>query len=254
MYGPIKQDGIGRRDKAVNAYDSASAARFGDRSTVVRAVNLTRTYKIGQVQVTGIDGIDLAIPAGGLIVIKGESGSGKSTLLSLLGGLDHPTAGTLTVAGYDLSRREETELTEFRRNVVGMVFQTFNLLPTLDVLENVCLPALLSGRSYGAVRKRAEELLVWLEMGGRLAHLPHQLSGGEMQRTAIARALINDPAVVLADEPTGNLDSRNARKVIDLLADLNRNFDRTVIIATHSNLADDHATMMLKLQDGRLWK
>jgi len=219
---------------------------------VVQARNLTRIYQVGAVQVTGLDGIDLAIPAGRLVVLKGESGSGKSTLLSLLGGLDRLSSGELVVAGQDLSRGGEEDLTHFRRHVVGMIFQSFNLLPTLNVLENVCLPALLAGSAYTAVRRRARELLEWLGLGERLNHLPRQLSGGEMQRTAIARALINDPALVLADEPTGNLDSQNAGKVMALLADLNRTFKRTVVIATHSHLADPYAAMLLTLRDGRL--
>jgi putative ABC transport system ATP-binding protein len=133
-----------------------------------------------------------------------------------------------------------------------MIFQSFNLLPTLSVLENVCLPAMLAGRPLAAVRPRARELLDWLGMRDRLAHQPRQLSGGEMQRTAIARALINDPALLLADEPTGNLDSGNAQKVMALLAELNHQFKRTVVVATHSDLADSYATMTLRLQDGRV--
>jgi len=218
----------------------------------IRARGLSRIYAIGSVRVTGLDGIDLTVPHGHMVVLKGDSGSGKSTLLSLLAGLDRLTRGELTVAGRDLTHCSESELTEFRRNTVGVVFQAFNLLPTLSVLENVCLPGLLAGRGYQGVRPRAEELLDWLGLGGRLDHRPHQLSGGEMQRTAIARALINDPAMILADEPTGNLDSGNAGKVMALLADLNRRFERTVVVATHSDLADAHATMMLKLQDGRI--
>ncbi len=221
-------------------------------ASAVGARKLTRIYTVGAVEVIGVDRVDLTIPAANLVVLKGDSGSGKSTLLSLLGGLDRLTSGDLSVAGHDLSRCSEADLTQFRRTVVGMIFQTFNLLPTLDVLENVCLPALLAGRGYRAVRGRATELLDWLGLGDRLDHLPRQLSGGEMQRTAIARALINDPAVILADEPTGNLDSRNADKVMALLADLNRTFQRTVIIATHSTLADPYAAMLLKLRDGRL--
>jgi putative ABC transport system ATP-binding protein len=232
--------------------DSGPSPHPGDGFMAVRARNLTRIYTVGPVQVTGIGGIDLAIPAGRLVVLKGDSGSGKSTLLSLLAGLDLPTAGQLAVAGRDLNRCGEKELTEFRRKQVGMIFQAFNLLPTLDVLENVCLPGLLAGRPYADLQPRAEELLEWLGLKARLQHRPHQLSGGEMQRTAIARALINDPAILLADEPTGNLDSRNGRKVMDLLAELNRTFHRTVIIATHSSLADSHAAMLLKLRDGRL--
>ena len=156
------------------------------------------------------------------------------------------------MADQDLSSRSESELTEFRRKRVGMVFQAFNLLPTLNVIENVCMPGLLAGRAYSGVRPQAAELLEWLGLSQRLHHQPRQLSGGEMQRTAIARALINDPAIILADEPTGNLDSRNARRVIDLLADLNRTFKRTVIIATHSSLADACATLVLTLKDGHL--
>jgi len=218
----------------------------------VVARDLTRVYQVGSVQVTGVDGIDLSIDNGQLVVLKGDSGSGKSTLLSLLAGLDRLTTGSLTVAGRDMNLCSEAELTDFRRSTVGMIFQSFNLLPTLSVLENVCLPAMLAGRPLAAVQPRARELLDWLGMRNRLAHQPRQLSGGEMQRTAIARALINDPALLLADEPTGNLDSGNAQKVIALLSELNRQFKRTVVVATHSDLADSYATMTLQLQDGRV--
>ncbi|MFO7713702.1 ABC transporter ATP-binding protein [Desulfosarcina sp.] len=218
----------------------------------IRARHLTRIYTVGSVQVSAIDGINLSVTRGQFVVLKGDSGSGKSTLLSLLAGLDRLTTGELTVAGRNLNQGSEAELTDFRRHTVGMVFQAFNLLPTLTVLENVCLPGLLAGRGYHTVRAKARELLEWLGLGDRLGHQPSQLSGGEMQRTAIARALINDPAIVLADEPTGNLDSRNARTVMALLADLNRRFERTVVIATHSDLADAYATMVLRLQDGRV--
>jgi putative ABC transport system ATP-binding protein len=135
-----------------------------------------------------------------------------------------------------------------------MVFQAFNLLPTLTVRENVCLPALLAGRAHEAARSKADGLLNWLGLGDRLSHRPHQLSGGEMQRTAIARALINDPAIIIADEPTGNLDSANARRVMALLGELNRQSGRTVVIATHSDLADPFATAMVTMRDGRLVK
>ena len=221
-------------------------------SVSIHARGLTRIYAIGSVPVTGIQDIDLTVPTGHLVVLKGDSGSGKSTLLSLLAGLDRLTAGQLTVAGHDLNHCSENELTDFRRNAVGMIFQAFNLLPTLSVLENVCLPALLAGRAYPAVRPRAADLLDGFGLSKRFDHQPHQLSGGEMQRTAIARALINDPALILADEPTGNLDSGNAEKVIALLADLNQRYERTVVVATHSNLADKYSTMMLRLKDGRI--
>ena len=230
----------------------AAIAKPDAEALSIRACGLTRTYAVGSVQVTGVDGIDLSVPSGQFVVLKGDSGSGKSTLLSLLAGLDRLSTGELTVAGRNLNQASEAELTDFRRNTVGMIFQAFNLLPTLTVLENVCLPALLAGRTYQTVRSRARELLDWLGLGERFSHQPRQLSGGEMQRTAIARALINDPAIVLADEPTGNLDSRNARKVMALLADLNRQFNRTVVVATHSDLADKYATLALRLQDGRV--
>ena len=218
---------------------------------LISARGLKRVYMAGDVPVTAIDGIDLRVAPAELVVLKGESGSGKSTLLSLLAGLDRPSAGEITVAGHDLGRAGERELTEYRRHVVGIVFQSFNLLPTLKVEENVCLPALLAGRTQQAVRAKAGELLDWLGLAHRRGHLPGQLSGGEMQRVAIARALINAPPLVLADEPTGNLDSRNSRIVVDLLASLHRTFGCTVVIATHSRLADDLATLALCLQDGK---
>ncbi|MBW1993180.1 MAG: ABC transporter ATP-binding protein, partial [Deltaproteobacteria bacterium] len=167
-------------------------------------------------------------------------------------GLDRPSGGQLIVAGYDLNNVSDAELTCFRREVIGMVFQSFNLLPTLSVLENTCMPALLAGKPLLDTRERAMELLGWLGLKDRLNHLPAQLSGGEMQRCAIARALINDPAIILADEPTGNLDSRNGQSVMTLLAELNRNWKRTVIIATHSNLADRIASSTICLKDGMI--
>jgi ABC-type lipoprotein export system ATPase subunit len=169
-----------------------------------------------------------------------------------LAGLDRPTSGELQVAGHNLSNSHGTELTRFRREVIGMVFQSFNLLPTLNVLENVCLPALLADKAPEQTRRKALELLDWLGLKNRHSHHPDQLSGGEMQRTAIARALINDPALILADEPTGNLDSRNGMAVIELLGQLNRDFQRTIVIATHSSLADSLATRRIRIKDGAL--
>lgn len=217
---------------------------------VIVASGLTRAYPLGVCEVLGVSDVDLQVLRGDLVVLKGNSGSGKSTLLALLAGLDQPTRGSLLVANHDLCRASVAQLTRFRREVVGMVFQSFNLLPTLTVLENVCLPALLAGHSYTPAEVKAHGLLKWLAMEKRLDHRPAQLSGGEMQRTAIARALINDPVLILADEPTGNLDSRNGQIVMELLAELNRNLGRTVIIATHSTLADPYATLEIHLKDG----
>ena len=219
---------------------------------IIDANKLTRIYALGGNEVIGINTIDLHIAAGEMVILKGNSGSGKSTLLSLLAGLDRPTRGELTVAGHDLTTATPADLTHFRREVVGMVFQAFNLMPTLNVLENASLPGLLAGKKPSVVKEKAIELLDWLGLNRRGDHLPAQLSGGEMQRTAIARALINDPEIVIADEPTGNLDSRNGQVVVDLLAELNRKWNRTVVIATHSSLADSLATLHINLKDGMI--
>ncbi len=221
---------------------------------LIAARKLTRIYSLGDSEVAGINHLDFEIAPGELVVLKGESGSGKSTLLSLLAGLDRPTSGELTVADHNLASASATDLTHFRREVVGMVFQSFNLMPTLNVLENTCLPGLLAGKPFGDIKSRAMEFIDWLGLKTRLTHLPAQLSGGEMQRTAIARALINDPAIVLADEPTGNLDSRNGQIVVELLAELNIKWKRTVIIATHSTLADSLATAQISLRDGMIFE
>ncbi|MGD9333257.1 MAG: ABC transporter ATP-binding protein [Desulfobacterales bacterium] len=219
---------------------------------IIDAHDLSRVYPLGDSAVVGLNRVSLTIAPGELVVLKGNSGSGKSTLLSLLAGLDEPTEGSLQVAGYDLLHLSEIQKNRYRREVVGMIFQAFNLLPTMSVMENVCLPALLAGKPYPETIHRAGELLDWLEMGARRNHRPAQLSGGEMQRTAIARALISDPALILADEPTGNLDSRNGERVIELLRELNRRWRRTVVIATHSNLADPFATLQICLKDGAI--
>ena len=219
---------------------------------VILAKNLSRIYPLGDSSVVGIHQVNLTIGPGELVVLKGNSGSGKSTLLSLLAGLDHPSSGDLVVAGHPLSNHRAADLTRFRREVIGMVFQSFNLLPTLSVLENVCLPALLAEKDLETTRRKAIDLLGWLGLKDRRDHHPDQLSGGEMQRTAIARALINDPVLILADEPTGNLDSRNGTIVVELLAQLNRDAKRTVLIATHSDLADSLATTHIRIKDGAL--
>ncbi|MHC1730221.1 MAG: ABC transporter ATP-binding protein [Syntrophobacteraceae bacterium] len=220
------------------------------KEPAVFAEKLSRIYPMGTGEVVGVRDIDLQISQGEMVVIKGESGSGKSTLISLLAGLDRADSGRLRVAGLDLDGASTGALTDFRRKSVGIVFQSFNLLPTLTLMENVCLPALLAGKERAQVRERALDLLQWLGVDKRFEHFPSQVSGGEMQRTAIARALINEPSIILADEPTGNLDSRNGEAVIELLATLNKELLRTVIIATHSILADPYATATVLLRDG----
>jgi ABC-type lipoprotein export system ATPase subunit len=219
---------------------------------VIHARHLSRIYRLGDSEVVGVNDISFDIAPGELVVLKGNSGSGKSTLLSLIAGLDRPTRGYLNVADHDLTKATPSDLTHFRRAVVGMVFQSFNLMPTLNVVENACLPGLLAGKSSERITSKAMELLDWLGLSARWNHLPAQLSGGEMQRTAIARALINDPDIILADEPTGNLDSRNGQVVVELFAELNRKWNRTVMIATHSDIADSSATMTICLKDGKI--
>lgn len=218
----------------------------------VAAQGLTRIYGTGATQVVGLVDVDLIAPAGSLCVLKGASGSGKSTLLALLAGLDTPTSGSLEVAGQNLSEAEESELIHFRRNKVGMIFQSFNLLPTLSVLENALLPAMLALRPMAEAERRAGDLLERLGLSARLHHTPAMLSGGEMQRTAIARALINGPEIILADEPTGNLDTAHGQIVIDLLKGLRNEMGVTVIVATHSDMADTAADTVLLLKDGQL--
>jgi len=219
---------------------------------IITSRSLSRIYRLGGFEVVGLKDISLEIAPGEFVVLKGNSGSGKSTLLALLSGLDRPTHGDLLVAGHNLRQASPRQLIAYRRETVGIVFQSFNLLPTLTVMENVCLPGFLAGHPRLQVQIRARELLEWLQMGPRHHHRPSQLSGGEMQRTSIARALINDPAIILADEPTGNLDSRNGQIVVDLLAGLHTQHGRTVVLATHSSLADSCATRILHLKDGTI--
>ncbi|MDQ1336857.1 MAG: transporter ATP-binding protein [Thermodesulfobacteriota bacterium] len=223
-----------------------------DDPCVIEAHALTRIYPLENGGAVGIRDIDLYIRNGEMAVIKGNSGSGKSTLLALIGGLDRPSRGRIVVGGRDLTTASAAELTAYRRTTVGMVFQAFNLLPTLTALENVCLPALLAGMAYETTRESALNHLRELGIEKLADRYPAQLSGGEMQRSAIARALINNPSIVLADEPTGNLDSRNGEIVMRLLADLNQRQGRTVIVATHSALADPYATVQITLRDGMI--
>jgi ABC-type lipoprotein export system ATPase subunit len=224
----------------------------GGGDSLISARGLTRIYPSGNRSVIGVVDVNLEISEAAFVVLKGRSGSGKSTLLSMLAGLDRPTRGRLTVAGKRLTDAGEAELTDYRRLTAGMVFQSFNLLPTLTAAENIRLPAILAGKPESAARKRAGDLIGWMGMEDRAGHFPDQLSGGEMQRVAIARALINDPKIIFADEPTGNLDTQNGRAVTSLLSKLNRERACTVVVATHGDLVDPYATREIRLKDGRL--
>jgi len=220
--------------------------------TIVTAKDLSRTFFLGGEPVRAIDKVSLEVGAGEFLVLKGKSGSGKSTLLSLIAGLDRPTSGTLKVSGINLAQLSPTELAQFRQKQIGMIFQTFNLLPTLSVLENIALPALLAGAEPQLAYKKTRQLLQMAQLEHRASHSPSEISGGEMQRTAIARALMNDPALIIADEPTGNLDSKTGDRILNFIKDLNRTLGRTVIMATHSTDADAMAHRILCLKDGRI--
>lgn len=211
--------------------------------------NVTRIY--GE-NVRALDDVSLEIPARDFAAITGPSGCGKSTLMHLLGGLDTPTSGEITVDGLALHRATEAELTAYRRRKIGIVFQFFNLLPTMSVLENVCLPLLLQGAPLREAEARARALIETVSLASREGHFPHQLSGGEMQRTAIARALVHNPSLLLADEPTGNLDSANAAQVIATLQKISSLAECTVIVVTHSDEVARIASRRIAMRDGRI--
>ncbi len=221
---------------------------------LVRCVGVTRTYQVGGRQVTALRGVDLAIPAGVFLAVTGRSGSGKTTLLNLIGGLDQPTDGEVYLAGRRLSALAERELTAMRRHQVGFVFQSFALLPTLSAFDNVALPlriAAASGRERDEQTHRCLELVGLEEWAG---HRPYELSGGQQQRIAIARALVHGPQLILADEPTGELDSETAREIFGLFQRLVVERGVTVVIASHDPLVGEYATLGVPLRDGRLAK
>jgi len=211
-----------------------------------------KVYRRGPEEIQALEGVNLKITAGEFVAITGKSGCGKSTLLHIIGGLEAVSRGRVVLDGRDLARLREPELTRFRRDRVGVVFQSFNLLPLLTLQENVALPRVLQGAPYEAAREEAVRWLTEVGLGGRLNHRPHQVSGGEMQRAAIARALINSPAVVLADEPTGNLDSVTTARILELFSHLHRQWRKTVVLVSHAPEAGNYASRVLPMQDGRL--
>ncbi|MDY4042068.1 MAG: ABC transporter ATP-binding protein [Collinsella sp.] len=212
--------------------------------------HLTRVFGAGEAAVTALDDVSLSIEAGEFIAIVGSSGSGKSTLLHLMGGVDRPTSGTVRLMGEDIYRRTDEQLAIFRRREVGLIYQFNNLIPILDVRENITLPVMLDGRAVN--EDRVAELARDLGLEHRLHHLPNQLSGGQQQRVAIARALINAPAAILADEPTGNLDSRNSAEVMRLLRESNRRFRQTLVVITHDEDVALMADRVVAIEDGRI--
>ena len=217
-------------------------------SNAFRLENVSKYYSRGSETVAAVKDVSLEVPSGGYVAVVGHSGSGKTTLLNLIGCLDRPSAGKIMVAGEWVNDADEAALIRIRRSSVGFVFQQFFLIPTLNVLENVTLPALFSKRKSD---RRARELLELVELDHRLDHLPGQLSGGEMQRVAIARSLINSPSILLADEPTGNLDSRNAEKIMGLFEELNRG-GVTVVVVTHNPDIVKQCDRTVHIEDGRI--
>jgi ABC-type lipoprotein export system ATPase subunit len=220
--------------------------------TLIQAEGLTKTYARGNEQVVALRGIDLNVAVGEFIVIVGPSGSGKSTLLHLLGGVDRPTGGKLLVNNRDMRSATENDLTRFRRDNIGFVFQFYNLLPSLNALDNVILPLLAKGLSWKNARLKGMEMLELVGLTHRQKHTPGQLSGGEQQRVAIARAMIVTPCMILADEPTGDLDRAASESIIALMADLNRRSAVTFIVATHNLNICQVSTLTYQMVDGRL--
>ena len=219
---------------------------------VLEARGLMKRYRRGDVEVTGVDDLDLALEAGEFVALVGPSGCGKSTLLHLCGAMDRPTAGDVRFEGRSIRALDDDALTRLRRTRVGFVFQFFNLLPSLTVAENIALPLLLAGVDPS---ETGERVRAWAERVGiahRLDHVPSQLSGGEAQRTAIARAVVHEPAILLADEPTGNLDSANGARIVDLLRDVNRQSGAAVLLATHDALVAAAAGRVITMRDGRI--
>ena len=217
---------------------------------ILHCSHLTKTYKSGASQVTALDDVNLTLERGSFTAIVGASGSGKSTLLHLLGGVDRPTSGNIFIEDTDISTLNMEELAIFRRRKVGLVYQFYNLIPTLNVRKNILLPVLLDGRKPDEAR--FEQIVDTLGLSDRLTHLPRELSGGQQQRAAIARSLIYQPAILLADEPTGNLDRRNSEETIELLKLSNRKYGQTVLLITHDEKTALMAERILTLEDGKI--
>ncbi|MCA0153732.1 ABC transporter ATP-binding protein [Winogradskyella vincentii] len=218
---------------------------------VIEIRNIIRDFKLGQQTVHVLKGIDLDIKKGEYVAIMGPSGSGKSTLMNLLGCLDTPTSGTYVLNGKDVSQMSEDELAEIRNTEIGFVFQTFNLLPRTTALENVALPMIYAGASKKVRSERASEVLTDVGLADRMDHKPNQLSGGQRQRVAVGRALVNKPSIILADEPTGNLDSKTSLEIMELFDEIHAN-GNTVIMVTHEEDVASHAKRIIRLIDGMI--
>jgi putative ABC transport system ATP-binding protein len=219
-------------------------------ATALVASDLTRTYDLGGVSVPALRGVSLEVPAGGYVALLGPSGSGKSTLMHLLGGLDRPSSGTLRIGGRDVADLDASQLAKLRNETIGFVFQAFHLLARTTAVDNVALPLVYRGLRTGERRKRAAAMLGRVGLGHRLDHRPNQLSGGEQQRVAIARALVTEPVVLLADEPTGNLDQATGRAVLELLEEINAERSVALVMVTHDREVAARARRQIEMRDG----
>lgn len=217
---------------------------------ILRVEHLSKIYGKGENEVRALDDVSFSVEKGQFVAIIGPSGSGKSTLLHILGGVDRPTSGKVFLEGQDVFAQNEDQLAIFRRRQVGLIYQFYNLIPVLNVTENITLPVLMDGRKVN--KNRLEDLLTTLALKGREKHLPNQLSGGQQQRVSIGRALMNSPAVVLADEPTGNLDSKNSQEIVELLKLSNKQYGQTLIIITHDENIALQADRIITIEDGKI--
>ena len=222
----------------------------GNRVEILRVENLTKVYGKGENEVRALDGVSFSVEKGEFVAVIGPSGSGKSTLLHILGAVDEPSSGKVFMDGKDVFKQNEEQLAIFRRRQVGLVYQFYNLIPVLDVVENITLPVQLDGRKVN--RERLQDMVALLGLHGREKHLPNQLSGGQQQRVSIGRALMNSPSVVLADEPTGNLDSKNSQEIMELLKKSNRKYNQTLIMITHDENIALQADRIIAIEDGRI--
>lgn len=217
---------------------------------ILRVQNLSKTYGKDETAVKALDDVSFSIQKGEFVSIVGPSGSGKSTLLHIIGGVDTPTSGKIFIDGTDIYAFDETKLAIFRRRQIGLVYQFYNLIPVLNVQENITLPLLLDGREVN--EQQLDQIVTTLKLSDRLDYLPNQLSGGQQQRVSIGRALINNPAIVLADEPTGNLDRKNSAEIIDLIKLSNKKYNQTVLIITHDERIALQANRIISIEDGRI--
>lgn len=217
---------------------------------ILEVKNLCKTYGKGETLVKALDNVSFSVESGEFVAIIGPSGSGKSTLLHILGGVDTPTSGSVVINNQDISQLDETALAIFRRRQIGLIYQFYNLIPILTVEENLTLPILLDGRKPD--KRQIDDLVKKLGLESRLNHLPNQLSGGQQQRVSIGRALVNNPALMLADEPTGNLDSENSKEIVSLLRHFNKQYNQTVIIITHDEKIALSADRIISIEDGKI--